>query len=343
MTSNQVRNKQIKLKHYVLGKLEESDFQISSNEITLELNDNNDVLVKNLYLSCDPYMRHRMRGETNSYIPPYQEGQVLDGYGVSKVVLSNNSSFKVGDCVSSWTRWEEYSVIPRGQRLKVIDPALAPLSYHAGALGMAGFTAYVGFFEVLKPKKGETLFVSAASGAVGQLVGQLARDAGLYVVGSAGSQEKIDLLTNKLGYNAAFNYKEEPDLVAAVAKYCPQGVDKYFENVGGKTLDAVLDNMNNFGRVAVCGLISQYDQGGQDGVYNLKRIINKRVTLQGFLQSDYLHLEPKFMDHMSKLIKADKLVYFEDFAEGLDNAPNAFCRMMIGSKIGKQVITVAKD
>lgn len=154
---------------------------------------------------------------------------------------------------------------------------------------------------------------------------------------------QIDLLTNKLGYNAAFNYKEEPDLVAAVAKYCPQGVDKYFENVGGKTLDAVLDNMNNFGRVAVCGLISQYDQGGQDGVYNLKRIINKRVTLQGFLQSDYLHLEPKFMDHMSKLIKADKLVYFEDFAEGLDNAPNAFCRMMIGSKIGKQVITVAKD
>jgi len=258
-------------------------------------------------------------------------------------VESANPQFKPGDYASSWTKWEEYSVIPEGKGLKLIDPSVAPLSYYLGALGMPGFTAYVGLYEILKPKKGETIFVSAASGAVGQIVGQLAREAGLYVVGSAGSQDKIDLLKNKLGYDAAFNYKEEKDHVAALKKYCPRGIDMYFENVGGKTLDAVIDNMNPFGRIAVCGLIAHFAGGNfrkTEGLFNLYQIINKRITMQGFLQSDYQHLQPQFMSLMAGYLKEEKLVYLEDFAQGLENAPNAFCRMMTGSKIGKQIIKV---
>ncbi|KAG0610777.1 hypothetical protein M758_7G090600 [Ceratodon purpureus] len=269
--------------------------------------------------------------------------KVLEGFGVSKVVLSNNPCFKPGDYVSSWTMWEEYSVIAGGERLEVVDPSFAPLSYYLGALGMPGFTAYVGLFEILKPKGGETIFVSAASGAVGQMVGQLAREAGLFVVGSAGSKQKVDLLRNKLGYDAAFNYKEEDDLVSALRTHCPRGIDMYFENVGGKVLDAVLENMNSFGRIAVSGMISQYDTDKKDGVFNLYKIISRRITIQGFLQSDYVHLWPKFMELMTGYLNASKVVYFEDFAQGLDNAPNAFCRLMSGEKIGKQIITVAED
>lgn len=342
-----VRDLQVKLKRFAPDTLAETDMEVQASEITLELNEGsksrNDVLVKNLYLSCDPYMRHRLTGLNYSHHPPFQIGQVLEGLGVSQVVESANPKFKPGDFVSSWTKWEEYSVIPEGKGLKLIDPSVAPLSYYLGALGMPGFTAYVGLYEILKPKKGETIFVSAASGAVGQMVGQLAREAGLYVVGSAGSQDKIDLLKNKLGYDAAFNYKEEKDHVAALKKYCPRGIDMYFENVGGKTLDAVIDNMNPFGRIAVCGLIAQWEEGNfrkAEGLFNLYQIINKRITMQGFLQSDYQHLQPQFMSLMAGYLKEEKLVYLEDFAQGLENAPNAFCRMMTGSKIGKQIIKV---
>ncbi|KAG0562119.1 hypothetical protein KC19_9G119900 [Ceratodon purpureus] len=344
MPGKRVHMKQVKLKHYAPAVLKETDMEVKSSEITLEVEEGSqDVLVKNFYLSCDPYMRHRLTGLDYSHHPSFKIGQVLEGFGVSKVVESANPNFKPGDYVSSWTKWEEYSVIPKGERLTIIDPSFAPLSYYLGALGMPGFTAYVGIYEILKPKKGETIFVSAASGAVGQMVGQLAREAGLYVVGSAGSQEKIDLLRNKLGYDAAFNYKEEEDHVAALKKYCPRGIDMYFENVGGKTLDAVIDNMNPFGRIAVCGLISQFGKEKKDGVSNLYKFISARITMQGFLQSDHLHLMPKFMELMAGYLKANKLVYFEDFADGLDNAPNAFCRMLSGSKIGKQIITIAKD
>jgi NADPH-dependent curcumin reductase CurA len=287
-------------------------------------------------------MRHRLTGLNYSHHPSFRIGQVLEGFGVSEVVQSANPNFKPGDHVTSWTKWEEYSVIAEGKGLKLIDRSVAaPLSYYVGALGMPGFTAYVGLYEVLKPKKGETIFVSAASGAVGQMVGQLAREAGLYVVGSAGSQDKIKLLTSKLGYNAAFNYKEEEDINAALKKYCPRGIDMYFENVGGKTLDAVIDNMNPFGRVAVCGLIAQWTDGkAEGGLLNLYQLISKRIRMQGFFQSDYQHLQPKFMELVAGYVKQDKLVYLEDIAQGLENAPDAFCRMMKGSKIGKQIIQV---
>jgi NADPH-dependent curcumin reductase CurA len=342
----EVSNKQVIFKNYVVGKVKDSDLEIRTSQLRLELPEDgtNDVLVKNLYLSADPYMRPRMKEDYTSYIPPFTPGKPIDGYGVSKVVLSKNPAFKEGDYVTSFTRWEEYSVIPGGNGLKVIDTSESmPLSYYLGCLGMPGFTAYVGLYEILKPKQGETIYVSAASGAVGQLVGQLAKLAGLYVVGSAGSQQKIDLLKEKLGYNAAFNYKQETDYNAALKKYCPKGIDMYFENVGGKMLEAVLDNMNKFGRIAVCGLISQYEKENSDGIHNLWKLISARITMRGFLQGDHANLQPEFLQKMLGYLKEKKFVYIEDIDEGLESAVGAFVKLLSGGNVGKQILKVATD
>ncbi|CAL5414218.1 unnamed protein product [Camellia sinensis] len=210
----------------------------------------NAILVKNLYLSCDPSMRGRMRKMEDSY--------PIIGYGVARVLDSGHPNFKKGDLVWGMTGWEEYSVIKAPESVFKIQNTNVPLSYYIGILGMPGMTAYAGFYELCSPKQGEYVFVSAASGAVGQLVGQFAKLSGCYVVGSAGTKEKVDLLKNKFGFDEAFNYKEEV-LEAALKRYFPNGIDIYFENVGGKMLDAVLLNMRLRGRIAVCGMISQYN------------------------------------------------------------------------------------
>ena len=204
-------------------------------------------------------------------------------------------------------------------------------------------TAYAGFYEVGSPKKGERVFVSAASGAVGQLVGQFAKLMGCYVVGSAGSMEKVNLLKNKFGFDEAFNYKEENDLNSALKKYFPQGIDIYFENVGGKMLEAVLLNMREFGRIAVCGLISQYNLDVPEGVHNLYNLIIKRIRMEGFLVFDYLNLYPKFEEVVRGYIKEGKIVYVEDIAEGLDSAPAALIGLFTGHNVGKQVVLVARE
>ncbi|KAI7745822.1 hypothetical protein M8C21_023288 [Ambrosia artemisiifolia] len=192
--------------------------------------------------------------------------QPIEGLGVAKVVDSTHSNFKKGDLVWGWTKWEEYSIINDPQMLFKIEDTEVPLSYYTGILGMPGLTAYVGFYDICAPKKGEYVFVSAASGAVGQLVGQFAKLSGCYVVGSAGTKEKVDLLKSKFGFDEAFNYKEEQDLDAALKRYFPDGIDIYFENVGGKMLEAVLSNMRLNGRISVCGMISQYNLEQGDGV-----------------------------------------------------------------------------
>ncbi|KAL4631922.1 hypothetical protein ACB092_04G014100 [Castanea dentata] len=256
------------------------------------------ILVKNLYLSCDPYMLHlnNMKnygaGNTNSK-PPVTP---LVGYGVAKVLDSEHPNFKKGDLVWGITGWEEYSLITDFQKLFKIQHTNVPLSYYTGILGMPGITAYTGFYEICSPKKGDHVFISAASGAVGQLVGQLAKLLGCYVVGSAGSKEKVDLQKNKFQFDHAFNYKEEPDLNAALKRYFPQGIDIYFENVGGKMLDAVLLNMRIGGRISVCGMISQYNLEYPEGVHNLLQLIEKRIRMEGFLVPDYDHLYPKFLE-----------------------------------------------
>ncbi|GAU36321.1 hypothetical protein TSUD_353650 [Trifolium subterraneum] len=218
---------------------------------------------------------------------------------------------------------------------------------------MPGMTAYAGFFELGCPKKGENVFVSAASGAVGQLVGQFAKLTGCYVVGSAGTNKlastllvlvfKVDLLKNKFGYDEAFNYKEENDLNAALKRYFPEGIDIYFENVGSKTLDAVLLNMRVHGRIPVCGMISQYNLTQPEGVINLAHIIYKRIRMQGFVVFDYYHLYTKFLEFVLPLIREGKVVYVEDIAEGLEYGPAALVGLFSGHNVGKQVVVVAHE
>ncbi|XBI20791.1 hypothetical protein VPH35_062016 [Triticum aestivum] len=267
------------------------------------------VLVKNLYLSCDPYMR------------------VIEGSGVD----SAHPGFVAGDIISGMTGWEEYNLVDKPEQLNKIQQS------------MPGFTAYVGFYEICSPKKGEFVFVSAASGAVGQIVGQLAKLHGCYVVGSAGTNQKVELLKDKFGFDEAFNYKEEPDLTAALKRYFPEGIDIYFENVGGPMLDAVLLNMRMHGRIAVCGMVSQHGMTDPSGIHNLFCLVPKRISMKGFIQSDYIKLFPQFVDYMTKHYKDGKIEYVEDMSIRLENAPAAFVGLFSGKNVGKQVVCVSQE
>ncbi|XP_058101932.1 2-alkenal reductase (NADP(+)-dependent)-like isoform X4 [Magnolia sinica] len=241
------------------------------------------------------------------------------------------------------TGWEEFTLISEPETLFKIKYTDIPLSYYTGILGMAGLTAYAGFYEVCTPKKGEYVFVSAASGAVGQLVGQFAKLMGCYVVGSAGSSDKVELLKSKFGFNDAFNYKEEPDLNKALTRHFPEGIDIYFENVGGYMLDAVLLNMRLHGRIAACGMISQYNLEKPEGVHNLFCLITKRIRMEGFLVFDYYHLYPQFLDVTRQYIKEGKIVYVEDSVDGLESAPAALIGLFTGKNVGKQVVVISRE
>ncbi|KAF8391753.1 hypothetical protein HHK36_021987 [Tetracentron sinense] len=340
----EVRNKQIILRDYVSGFPKESDMALKTSTMRLKVPEGSKgVLVKNLYLSCDPYMQSRMRKPdgASSLIDSFTPGSAIIGYGVAKVLDSGHPDFKEGDLIWGMTGWEEYSLIPATETLFKIHYTDVPLSYYTGILGMPGVTAYVGFYEICSPKKGEYVFISAASGAVGQLVGQFAKLIGCYVVGSAGTNEKVDLLKNKFGFDEAFYYKEENNFDAALKRYFPEGIDIYFENVGGKMLDAVLLNMRLHGRIAVCGMISQYNLDQMEGVHNLISLISKRIRMKGFTVFDYYHLYPKFLDFVWQYIKEGKIVYMEDKAEGLESGPTALIGLYTGSNVGKQVVVVA--
>uniref|UniRef100_A0ACD5XQT5 Uncharacterized protein n=1 Tax=Avena sativa TaxID=4498 RepID=A0ACD5XQT5_AVESA len=289
MAAAEVSNKRVTLKRYVTGFPTQDDMEVVTATARLAVPPGSAAaVVKNLYVSCDPYMRGRMsRHEEASYVPDFVPGEVLTTFGVSKVVESGHPGYKPGDLVWGMTGCEEYTLITNPESLFKISHPEFPLSYYTGVLGMPGLTAYVGFFDVAKPKKGEYVFVSAASGAVGQLVGQLAKITGCYVVGSAGSDEKVNLLKTKFGFDDAFNYKKEQDLNAALKRCFPEGIDIYFENVGGAMLDAVLLNMRLRGRVSMCGLISQYNLEQPEGVCNLFTLVAKRIRMEGFIVMDY--------------------------------------------------------
>ncbi|XP_028770617.1 2-alkenal reductase (NADP(+)-dependent) isoform X1 [Neltuma alba] len=339
-----IENRQVIFKNFIDRAPQDTDLELKVSKIELRApSGSGALLVKNLYLSCDPYMRGRMRDFHESYIPPFVPGQAVEGFGVSKVVHSDDPNFKPGDLISGMTGWEEYSLIKKTEQLRTIQLDDIPLSYHVGLLGMPGFTAYAGFYEVCSPSRGEHVFVSAASGAVGQLVGQLAKLHGCYVVGSAGSNQKVDLLKNKLGFDEAFNYKEEQDLNASLKRYFPQGIDIYFDNVGGEMLDAALVNMRIHGRIAVCGMVSQQSLSNPKGIHSLFNLISRRIRMQGFLQSDYLHLYPRFLEHVIGYYKQGKIVYVEDVSEGLASAPAALAGLFSGKNVGKQIIRVAHE
>ncbi|KAK9141402.1 hypothetical protein Scep_011083 [Stephania cephalantha] len=323
-----VENKQVILRDYInSGVPKETDMILST---------------------CSLYLfRLRMRSPhsfTSRHVPSFTPAsQPIVGYGVAKVLDSGNPNFKVGDYVWGVTEWADYALIHEPNSLFKIKYTDVPLSYYAGVLGMPGMTAYVGFNELCSPKEGERVFVSAASGAVGQLVGQFAKLMSCYVVGTAGSNQKVDLLKNKFGYDEAFNYKEEQDLDAALKRYFPQGIDIYFENVGGKMLDAVLPNMRMNGRISACGMISQYNLEKPEGVHNLMEIIVKRIHIFGFIVSDHYHLYPKFLELTKQYIKEGKITYVEDVAQGLESAPAALVGLFSGRNIGKQVVVVAHE
>uniref|UniRef100_A0A0D9XXX4 Enoyl reductase (ER) domain-containing protein n=1 Tax=Leersia perrieri TaxID=77586 RepID=A0A0D9XXX4_9ORYZ len=341
-----VSNKRVILKRHVqTGIPSEDDMEIVTAETTLAVPAGSSaVVVKNLYLSCDPIMRFRMtRREVPSFVPDYVPGEVMDNVGVMRVMSSGHSDFKAGDLVWGVTGWEEYTLMNNPESLFRINYPEFPLSYYTSVLGSPGLSAYAGFFDVSKPKKGENVFISAASGAVGQIVGQLAKITGCYVVGSAGSDYKVNLLKTKFGFDDAFNYKNEPDLETALRRFFSEGIDIYFENVGGAMLDAVLPNMRMGGRITACGMISQYNLERPEGVHNLLYIITKNLRMEGFLLPKYFSVYGRFEEEMAGYLREGKIVCVEDIAKGLNAAPAALIGLFTGHNIGKQLVAITHD
>merc|ERR1711939_125932 len=268
------------------------DLVVETHDIDLDQElQNGSILVKNMYISLDPYMRGKMReAGTKSYSPPFPIDQPMTSLALAKVLKSKNDKFKEGDIVRLGDAMSEYAVVPEaylGMAVVINNQHNIDIAHYIGALGMPGLTAYSSFYEIGKPKKGETIFISAASGAVGQLVGQLAKHDGLKVIGSVGSDEKLEYITKDLGFDGGFNYKKEA-AGDALARLAPEGIDIYYENVGGEQLSAALNAMKTFGRVVACGMISQYNlpPAEQYGVKNLMLVVAKRITMRGFIVFD---------------------------------------------------------
>ncbi|MFQ5519922.1 MAG: NADP-dependent oxidoreductase [Candidatus Methylomirabilia bacterium] len=333
-------NRQVLLAARPVGTPKESDFRLDESPIPEP--GAGELLVRNIYMSVDPYMRGRMN-DGKSYVAPFRVGQPLDGRATGQVVKSNSPGFATGDCVSSMRGWREYFV-STGEGLSKVDPDLAPLSSYLGILGIPGFTGWYGLREIGKPKPGETLVVSGAAGATGSLVGQLGKILGCRVVGTAGTDEKCSYLIEHLGFDAAINYRKTGDLYEALRQACPSGIDIYFENVGGPLLDAVLGLLNPFSRIPLCGMISQYNlETPEPGPRYLVSMIANRTLMQGFIISDQLARYSEFMSEVGGWLKAGKLKYEETVVEGIENAPKAFLGLFTGENLGKMVVKVGPD
>ncbi|XP_050216398.1 2-alkenal reductase (NADP(+)-dependent)-like [Mercurialis annua] len=346
----EVINRYVVIKSHINGTPEESDFELKSEIISMVLESgSNDLIIKNLYVSIDPYQLNRMKSQSSSqkqssFAAAINPGEVIDAYGVAKVVVSGNPEFKKDELVIGVITWGEYCVIKPGAMIRKLDPMGFPLSHHVGILGFSGLTAYAGLFDVCKPKKGEKVFVSTALGSVGNLVGQYAKLFGCYVVGCAGTKEKVTMLKEKLGFDDAFNYKEETDLKATLNRYFPDGIDIYFDNVGGEMQEAAVANMNAFGRVAVCGVISEYTSGGRKAAPDMIDIVYKRIKIQGFLASDFMNLYADFVSKTCDYLRAGKLHVLEDISTtGVDSIPSSLIGLFKGHNIGKKMVQLAQE
>ncbi|MFD7609510.1 NADP-dependent oxidoreductase [Streptomyces sp. NPDC059828] len=299
------------------------------------------ILVRNLHFSVDPYMRGRMN-DVKSYAPPYQLDRPMEGGAVGEVVASGAEGFAVGDHVLHGLGWREYAEVPAQQATRV-DPSVAPLSAYLGVLGMPGMTAYAGLFEVASFKQGDAVFVSGAAGAVGSLVGQMAKLKGASrVIGSAGSDEKVKLLVEEYGFDAAFNYKNGP-VAEQLAAAAPDGIDVYFDNVGGEHLEAALSSFNLHGRATICGMIAQYNATEPTPApRNLAMVIGKRLRLQGMLVSDHAALQPQFVQEVGGWLRSGELKYDETVVEGIENGFDAFLGMLRGENTGKMVVSLPR-
>ncbi len=317
------------------GEPAESDFRVE--EVAMPEPRHGEVLVKVHYLSLDPYQRGRMR-EAASYAAAVGLGEVMTGGIVGEVVKSSHPVFKEGDIVEDRLGWQEYA-IGGGATMRRVDPSLAPISTANGVLGMPGMTAYFGLLDVGQPKTGETIVVSAASGAVGQVVGQIGKIMGCRVVGIAGGAKKCGFVTGELGFDACLDYKAEKDLDAALRAACPNGIDVYFDNVGGEISDAVLRNINFFGRVALCGSISQYNAASPPmGPRLLGTFVGKRVNLRGFIVTDFAERYAPARRQMGEWVRSGRIKYREDVVQGIDKAPRAFIGMLRGENFGKMLV-----
>lgn len=339
---NQEKNRQIKLASRPTGEPKAENFDMVTSEIPSP--NNNEMLLRTVYLSLDPYMRGRMSA-AKSYADPLEVGDVMLGGTVAQVVESNIDKFTVGDLVVSNSGWQDYSVSD-GEGVLKLDKNMPNPSYGLGVLGMPGFTGYMGFTDIGKPQKGETLVVAAATGPVGATVGQVANQYGLRTVGIAGGKEKCDFAVNELGFDACIDHKAD-DFAEQLKAACPDGIDIYYENVGGKVFDAVMPLLNAHARIPVCGLVAQYNATelpeGQDRLSVLTGLIlSQRLTIKGFIIfEEYGDHYPEFLKTMSKWVESGDVKTKEHIAEGLDNAPDAFVRMLNGDNFGKTVVKIA--
>jgi NADPH-dependent curcumin reductase len=323
------------------GKPADTDFRIE--KLPIPQPGANELLLQTRYLSLDPYMRGRM-DDKKSYAPPLQIGDVMTGESVAVVTLSNIPGFSIGDLVLAHTGWQTH-YLSNGKGLRKIDPNTAPVTTRLGVLGMPGFTAYCGLQIIGQPKAGETVVVAAAGGAVGSLVGQLAKFDGARSVGIAGGSEKCKFVKDILGFDEVINHKS-PKFEQELAAACPSGIDVYFENVGGSIWQAVLPLLNKFARVPVCGLISQYNGVPTEDLKNsvaatMRQVLTKSLTIQGFINYDFLDYYPDFLALVGNAMQSGKIKYREDIVEGIENAPKAFIGMLEGKNFGKLIIKVS--
>ena len=297
-----------------------------------------EVLTKTLYLSLDPYMRGRM-SDAKSYAAPAELGKPMVGGTVGEIVASKNPDFAVGDIVLAYGGWQQYAVA-KPNSLRKLDPKAAPISTALGVLGMPGMTAYCGLLEIGQPKPGETVVVAAASGAVGSVVGQIAKIKGARAVGVAGGPDKCRYVVSELGFDACIDHRA-PDLAKQLEAACPKGIDVYFENVGGAVQQAVWPLLNPFARVPVCGVIAQYNATAPSPGPDIATILRKRLLVRGFIVSDFAAKQGDFLRDAAAWIREGKLRYREDVIEGLENAPRAFLGLLQGKNFGKLLVKVA--
>ncbi|MDQ0205484.1 NADP-dependent oxidoreductase [Alkalicoccobacillus murimartini] len=331
--------KQLQLQERPNGLPDEHTF--STKEIEIGSPNDNELLVKTLYLSVDPYMRGRM-SDAKSYIAPFELNQAISGGSIAEVIESNVSSIPKGTIVSGLLPFQEYVVVKPDQ-VRTLEMHGAPISAALGALGMPGLTAYFGLDDIGKPKEGETVVISGAAGAVGSIAGQLARLKGARAVGIVGSQEKVDFLVNELGFSAAINYKED-NMEEALKQACPDGIDVYFENVGGEVSDHIWPLLNPLARIPVCGAISAYNlkKGEKDSGPRVQTyLVKTRARMQGFLYGDYADQYEKAYSELSEYVKNKEIVFKETILDGFDRIPEAFNGLFTGKNIGKQLVKIS--
>ena len=330
-------NKAIILKSRPIGTPQHSDFKIIEEKKPKVAQ--GEVLLKTLFVSVDPYLRGRM-SDAESYVPPFELNKPISSGMVAEVIASKNDNFKVGDLVSDRLEWKEYQT-STGESLQKLDPSIQPLSAYLGVIGMTGMTAYTGLTQIGKPKAGETIVVSGAAGAVGSVVGQIAKIMGLHVIGIAGSDEKVEMLKSTFQFDEAINYNTTKDMSKAIAEAAPKGVDIYYDNVGGPISDAVHLNLNQFARVIVCGAISLYNATELPVGPRIEGLlIKKSVLMQGFIVSDFSDHFAEGAQQLGQWLKEGKLKYKETVVEGFDSIPEAFIGLFTGKNKGKMIVKV---